>query len=84
MGIASLVLGIVSLVLCFMPCCLSYAALFTCIIGFVLGVIDVIKKKQTGEPKGQAIAGVVLNAIALALFILVFTLLASLSLFTTI
>ena len=72
MGIASLVLGIVSVVLCFIPCCLSYIVWFTCIIGFVLGLIDLIKKNQTGEPKGQAIAGVVLNATALPLLVLRF------------
>ena len=77
MGIASLVLGIVSVVFCFLPC-LSYVALITCIIGLVLGIIDLIKKKQSGEPKGQAIAGIVLNAIALGLFVLGFLVLASL------
>ena len=62
MGIASLVLGIVSTVLC---CCCTTP--ITGIIGIVLGIIS-LKKENTA--KGLAIAGIILSAIGIVTYII--------------
>ena len=64
MGIASMVIGIVATVLGFIPVCGMFAFI-PAVVGFVLGIVDVVLKNKKQEPKGQGIAGIVLNAIAL-------------------
>ena len=64
MGIASLVLGIVSVIGGFIPAC-NIFFLVPVIVGLVLGIVDTIKKSKSGESKGMSIAGLVLNAVAL-------------------
>lgn len=68
MGIAALVLGIISIIIAFIPLCGSIAFL-PALIGLVLGIVDIVKKGKTGESKGMAIAGTVLSAIALVFII---------------
>lgn len=76
MGIAALVLGIVSIILGFIPFC-GMIALVPAIIGLILGIVDLVKKsKSTEEPKpkkGMPITGIVLSALAI-IIILVWTL----------
>ena len=69
MGLASLILGIISLVFGFIPLCGSIA-LLPSIIGLILGIIAVAKKKKEGESKIQAWAGLITNIIAI--FIIIF------------
>lgn len=64
LSIASLVLGIVSVIF---SCCLWYIGLPCGIIGLVLGILS-MKKKAPG--KGMAIAGIILSAVALVLGII--------------
>ncbi len=64
MAIASLVLGIVALVLVFF---LPWVALIGAIIGLVLSVLA-----RKNNPSGMATAGLVLNIIALILSCIVF------------
>jgi len=64
MGIASMVIGIVAAVFGFIPFCGMFA-FFPAVVGFVLGIVDVVLKSKKQEPKGQGIAGIVLNAIAI-------------------
>ena len=64
MGVAALVLGIVSLVISFIPFCGTWA-IIPAIVGLVLGIVDWVKKKKASEPKGKAIAGTVCSAIAI-------------------
>ena len=74
MGIASMVIGIVAAVLAFVPLC-GYFAFIPAIVGLILGIIDVAMKGKAQKPKGQGVAGVVLNAVAIfiiALWTLVF------------
>ena len=67
MAIASLVLGVVSIVFCwFWP-----IALFAAIIGVVLGFLARSKAKQMGMPPGMAMAGMVLSIVGLALTVLI-------------
>lgn len=67
MGIASLVLSIVSLVLGFVPF-VWLIAIIPAIVGLILGIISLVKKKQ----KGQSIAGIVISAITIILLIFTF------------
>ena len=69
MGIAALILGIVGLVIAWIPFC-GILALIPCLVGLGLGIADIIVKGQRGEPKGMGIAGTVLNAVALLIVIL--------------
>lgn len=66
MGIAALVLGIISIIIGFIPLCGSIA-LFPAIIGLILGIVDVVLKSKKGEKKGVSIAGLVLSAIAIVI-----------------
>lgn len=68
MGIAALILGIISLIIGFIPLCGSIA-MFPAIIGVILGIVDVILKSKKGEKKGVSIAGLVLSAISIVVII---------------
>ena len=61
MAIASLVLGIISLVLSF--CGLGIISVFTAIVGIVLGTLG----RKDPEKKGMATAGLVCSIIALVI-----------------
>ena len=67
MGIASMVLGIVSIVIGFMPIIWSYSIL-TAIIAIVLGIVSLVKKQE----KGKSIVGIVLSGIVIVLVILTY------------
>jgi len=69
MGVAALVLGIVSLVVGFIPLC-GFFAIIPAGIGLILGLVDVALKSKTKKPKGQGIAGIVLNGVAILVIIL--------------
>ncbi len=68
MGVASLVLGILSLIIGFVPFC-GAIALLPAIIGLILGIVDVVLKSKKGEPKGMGIAGIVLSAISIVVIV---------------
>lgn len=68
MGVASLVLGIVTLIIAFIPFC-NTLSFIPSVVGLILGLVDMNKKKKEGQPRGMAIAGVILCLIALALVI---------------
>ena len=55
-GVAALVLGIIALLLCWIP----YVNITCTILAFIFGIIGIVKKSG----KGQAIAGLVLSIIA--------------------
>ena len=64
MGIAALILGIISFILSFIPIC-GLVGLLPAILGLILGIVEVVKKSKAGEPKGLGIAGIILTSIAL-------------------
>lgn len=70
MDIASLVLGIVSLLFSFIPYC-NYFMIIPAIVGLILGIIDVSQKSKLEMPKGIGITGIILNALALLIIIVV-------------
>lgn len=68
MGIASLVIGIIAVLLGFIPFC-GIIALIPAIVGVVLGIVDWVKKSKQGQPKGMSIAGTILSIIAVVIII---------------
>ncbi len=64
MGVASLILGIVSLILAIIPGCGLILAFLPALIGLILGIVDVVKKSKNGGKKGLAIAGIILCVLA--------------------
>jgi heme/copper-type cytochrome/quinol oxidase subunit 1 len=66
MGIAALVLGIVSIVFCFTGG-LAFIAPILGVVGIVLGVIARKNAKTTKEPTGAATAGLVMSIIGVVL-----------------
>lgn len=67
MDVASMVLGIVSLVFSFFCGCIS---IITAPIGLVLGIVDLVQKKDREDaPKGMSIAGITMCSISLAILI---------------
>ncbi|MPN48190.1 hypothetical protein SDC9_195795 [bioreactor metagenome] len=69
MGIAALILGVVSLFISFFPFC-GAVALLPGIIGLMLGIIDIVIKSRNGQSKALGIVGTVLNGLALLVAIL--------------
>lgn len=68
MGIAALILGILSIIVGFIPLCGSIA-LLPAIIGLILGIVDTVLKSKKGEKKGVSIAGIVLSALAIVIIV---------------
>lgn len=65
MGIASFILGMISIVIGWIPF-VCFLALMTAIIGLIFGIIDTIKKSKTNDKnKGFGIAGLVISAISI-------------------
>lgn len=60
MGVASLVLGILSIVFCWVPC-VGWLAVVPGIIGIILGGAGIA---TGGQDKGCAIAGLILSILA--------------------
>lgn len=65
MGIAALVLGIISIIIAFVPLC-GVIAFVPAVIGLILGIIDIVKQSKNPEgKKGMGIAGTVLSGVAI-------------------
>ena len=75
MGVASLVLGIISVIGGFIPGCNIFFVVPE-LVGLILGIVDTIKKGKSGEGKGMSIAGIILSIIAfvviIGMYVLVF------------
>lgn len=78
MAVASLVLGIISLIIGFVPI-VGSVAFVPAVVGLVLGIVDLVNSKketneeQTEKPKskkGYSIAGVILSGVAI--FVILF------------
>ena len=71
MGVASLVLGIISLVTGWIPF-ICFIAFILAIVGLILGIVDTIKKgKVPGAKKGISIAGLIISAVAIPIIIFI-------------
>ena len=69
MGIAALVIGILSAIMGFVPLC-GVIALVPALVGLALGIVDVMKKSKQQQPKGVGLAGIILNAAAIAIIVI--------------
>lgn len=70
MGIASMVIGIIALIVAFIPCPTVVFLFVPALIGFILGIVDVAQKSKHQQPNGCGIAGIILNIIALIVIVL--------------
>ena len=74
MDTASLVIGIIAVIVGFIPC-VQVFVFIPALVGLILGVVAFLRKRQVDEPTGIAVAGIILNAVpllvmtALALFV---------------
>ncbi|MBW2535218.1 MAG: hypothetical protein JRI55_27240, partial [Deltaproteobacteria bacterium] len=64
-----MIIGIVAVVFGFVPFC-GVWAVAPAVVGLGLGIADLIVKAKRGQPKGMAIAGVVLNPLAIIIVVL--------------
>ena len=71
-SIAGLVLGIVSLIICWIPVWGAIPALPMAIVGLVLSVLGGKKAKAAGQKSGLATAGLVIGIIATVLSAITF------------
>ncbi len=65
MGVASLVLGILAIIVCWVPC-VGWCAIVPGILGIILGGVGIAKAAKKGTGKGCAVAGLVMSIIATA------------------
>ena len=68
MGVASMIIGIISLVIGFVPMCGFWAAA-PAVVGLILGIIDLVLKTKRKQPRGKAIVGVILNPLAIIVIV---------------
>ena len=68
LGVASMVLGIISLVLF----CFWFISIPCALISLILGIVGLSKAKSAGMNNGMAVAGIVCSAIALVLMVMLF------------
>ena len=68
MGAASLVLGIIGIIGSIIPL-IGYFAMPLIIIGLILGIVELVKKKKEEGKKGLSIAGIILNLLAIIIII---------------
>lgn len=59
-----MIIGIISLVIAFIPMCGFWAAA-PAMVGLILGIIDLVLKTKRKQPRGKAIVGVILNPLAI-------------------
>ena len=70
MGIASFILGIISIVMGWLPF-ICFLTLMTAMIGLIFGIIDTIKKSKTNDKnKGFSIAGLIISAISIPIILI--------------
>lgn len=68
MGVAALIIGVLSLIVAFIPC-LGLMASFTAIVAVVLGAIGISQASRAESPKGLALGGLITGAVALLISI---------------
>ncbi len=76
MGIASMVIGIIAAVICFIPLC-NYFAFIPALVGLVLGIVSTVLSIKKQQPRGMAVAGIVCNAVAIGIIVLYTIILAA-------
>jgi len=70
MGVAALVLGIISVLLAFIPVIGLFLAPIPAVIGLILGLVDWKQKKKAELSVGISLAGTILSGVALLVIVL--------------
>lgn len=78
LGVAALILGIISFVVAFIPC-IGFFALFTALVAIVLGAIGLSQASRTDSPKGLMLGGLIIGVVALFIAIAQVVVIAGLS-----
>ncbi len=68
MGVAALIIGVLSVIVAFIPC-LGLMAFFTAVVAVVLGAIGISQASRAEAPKGLALGGLITGAVALMISI---------------
>ncbi len=68
MGVASLILGILSIIIGIIPFC-GYFAFVPALVGIGLGIGEIVIKSKKGQSKGMGVAGTILSAIAVVFIV---------------
>lgn len=66
LGMVGMILGIVAVVLSFIPC-LGMYALIPGVIGLILSIVSISQAGKVGAPKGMAIAGIACSIVGCAI-----------------
>jgi len=64
LAVAGMVLGIIALVLSFIPC-INWLGLIPALVGLILSIVALATAGKAGRPKGVAVAGLICNILAL-------------------
>ena len=78
LGVAALIMGIISFVVAFIPC-VGLLAMFTAIIAIVLGAIGMSQASRDNSPKGLMLGGLIIGVFALFISIAQIVVVAGLS-----
>ena len=70
MAIAALVLGIIGLVMAWIPA-VNIVGIILGVLALIFGIIAIVKAKKTGTGKGMAIAGVVLAGVTIVAAVII-------------
>ena len=66
LGIAGMILGIVAIIVSFVPC-FGWWAVVLAVVGVVLSAISMTQAQKAGAPKGMAIAGLICSILAIVI-----------------
>ena len=64
LGIAGMILGIIAIIVSFVPC-FGWWAIVLAVVGLVLSAISMTQAKKAGASKGMAIAGLICSILAI-------------------
>lgn len=71
LGVAALILGIIGLILCFIPV-INVFGVILAITALILGIVGMIIAKKKGGSKGMALTGLILGALGIIIFIVMY------------
>lgn len=64
LGIAGMILGILAIILSFIPC-FGWWAIVLAVVGVILSAVSMTQAKKANAPKGMAIAGLICSILAI-------------------
>ncbi|MBL7912241.1 MAG: DUF4190 domain-containing protein [Bacteroidia bacterium] len=64
LGIAGMILGILAIIVSFVPC-FGWWAIVLAVVGLILSAVSMAQAKKANAPKGMAIAGLICSILAI-------------------